>query len=100
MASPKSGPEPVTSLDSPHVAALIEWLARMQRRNEALRILFEEVVLDVREHKLWVNPRPAFAGLFEARAAWVKVGHTPARTRTVRRPSGLYLPEELIGRVA
>ncbi len=50
-------------------------------RREAIRILFRSVKMNTREKKLWLDPWPEFAPLFEIRRDLCVHG-TPGRTRT------------------
>ena len=53
----------------------------VRERREAMRILFEQVALDTKAKKMWLQPWPEFVGLFAHRRDLCGLG-TPGRTRT------------------
>jgi len=66
-------------------------------RWDAMRILFEQVALDTKARKIWLEPWLEFQALFAHRREWCGLG-TPGRSRTrvTHTNPRLFATEELI----
>ena len=97
---PEVGPE------IPEIGARLATLADAwseatpRERHDAARHLFESVRMDIPARAIDVKPRGWAAPFFEAARDYVRSEGliTPDRTRTPNRPSGWYVPAEVIAR--
>ena len=97
---PEVGPE------IPEIGARLATLADAwgeatpRERHEAASHLFERVRMDIPARAIDVKPRGWAAPFFEAARDYVRSEGliTPDRTRTPNRPSGWYVPAEVIAR--